>query len=197
MNYTLQNYSDFVKKSINQVVPYLGSDVGPEIQANGRLTFEDDLRSGGLLYFPTLWTNVRTEYGYTGWTWAQGWLGVKRWQLCLQDISRSTKCYQRVAVDHWISMRVVGWLIVHQLGILSLSCSQYSQTICWPTHFFWKVVTLHCVLYYMYLEKTRSQSEVVHTAIFCCLASLALQRECNFLCLSFAGTATTIGCCWV
>ena len=26
---------------------------------------------------------------------------------------------------------VVGWLIVYQLGILSLSCSQYSQTICW------------------------------------------------------------------
>ena len=24
---------------------------------------------------------------------------------------------------------------------------------------------LHCVLYYMYLEKTRSQSEVVHTTI--------------------------------
>ena len=26
---------------------------------------------------------------------------------------------------------VVGWLIVYQLSILSLSCSQYSQTICW------------------------------------------------------------------
>ena len=26
---------------------------------------------------------------------------------------------------------VVGWLIVYQLGILSLSCSQYSHTICW------------------------------------------------------------------
>jgi hypothetical protein len=25
----------------------------------------------------------------------------------------------------------VGWLIVYQLGILSLSCSQYSHTICW------------------------------------------------------------------
>ena len=25
---------------------------------------------------------------------------------------------------------VVGWLIVYQFGILSLSCSQYSQTIC-------------------------------------------------------------------
>ena len=29
----------------------LGSVVGPVIQANGRLTFEDDLRSVGLLYF--------------------------------------------------------------------------------------------------------------------------------------------------
>ena len=34
----------------------------------------------------------------------------------------------------WVSLCVfsaVGWLIVYQLGILSLSCSQYSQTICW------------------------------------------------------------------
>ena len=31
----------------------LGSVTGPVIQANGRLTFEDDLRSGGLLCFTT------------------------------------------------------------------------------------------------------------------------------------------------
>ena len=31
----------------------LESVEGPVIQANGRLTFEDDLRSGGLLYFTT------------------------------------------------------------------------------------------------------------------------------------------------
>ena len=31
----------------------LGSVAGPVIQANGRLTFEDDLRSGGLPYFTT------------------------------------------------------------------------------------------------------------------------------------------------
>jgi hypothetical protein len=31
----------------------LGSVAGPVIQANGRLTFEDDLRSGGLLCFTT------------------------------------------------------------------------------------------------------------------------------------------------
>ena len=39
----------------------LGSVAGPVIQANGRLTFEDDLRSGGLLYFTTQLTSVRTE----------------------------------------------------------------------------------------------------------------------------------------
>ena len=31
----------------------LGSVAGPVILANGRLTFEDDLWSGGLLYFTT------------------------------------------------------------------------------------------------------------------------------------------------
>ena len=31
----------------------LGFVAGPVIQANGRLIFEDDLRSGGLLYFTT------------------------------------------------------------------------------------------------------------------------------------------------
>ena len=35
------------------VLAELGSVAGPVIQANGRLTFEDDLRSGGLLYFTT------------------------------------------------------------------------------------------------------------------------------------------------
>ena len=30
---------------------YLGSAAGPVIQENGRLTFEADLRSGGLLYY--------------------------------------------------------------------------------------------------------------------------------------------------
>ena len=43
-------------------------------------------------------------------------------------------CHRRAAVGHWVSLcvcSVVGWLIVYQLGILFLSCSQYSQTICW------------------------------------------------------------------
>ena len=38
---------------------------GPVIQAIGRLTFEDDLRAGGLLYFPTQVTSVRTELADT------------------------------------------------------------------------------------------------------------------------------------
>ena len=39
----------------------LGSVAGPVIQANGRLTFEDDLRSGGLLCFISMNACVRTE----------------------------------------------------------------------------------------------------------------------------------------
>jgi hypothetical protein len=41
--------------SNNSVITFylkLGSVVGPVIQANGRLKFEDDLRLGGLLYIP-------------------------------------------------------------------------------------------------------------------------------------------------
>ena len=39
----------------------LGSVAGPVIQANGRLTFEDDLRLGGLLCFISMNASVRTE----------------------------------------------------------------------------------------------------------------------------------------
>ena len=39
----------------------LGSVAGPVIQANGRLTCEDDLRSGGLLCFISMNASVRTE----------------------------------------------------------------------------------------------------------------------------------------
>ena len=41
-------YITVVRRSKNAK---LGSVAGPVIQANGKLTFEDDLRSGGLLYF--------------------------------------------------------------------------------------------------------------------------------------------------
>ena len=40
--------------------PELGSVAGPIIQANGRLTFEDDLRSGGLLCFISINASVHT-----------------------------------------------------------------------------------------------------------------------------------------
>ena len=36
--------------TIQKAAVKLGSVGGPVIQANGRLNFEDDLRSGGLLY---------------------------------------------------------------------------------------------------------------------------------------------------
>ena len=44
----------------------LGSGAGPVIQANGRLNFEDDLRSGSLLYCVSQWTRVCNEYVYYG-----------------------------------------------------------------------------------------------------------------------------------
>ena len=37
------------------------SVAGPVIQANGRQSFEDDLRSGGLLYCVSQCTSVHTE----------------------------------------------------------------------------------------------------------------------------------------
>ena len=39
----------------------LGSVAGPVIQANGRLTFEDDLRSGGLLSLVSMNASICTE----------------------------------------------------------------------------------------------------------------------------------------
>ena len=39
----------------------MGSVAGPVIQANGRLSFEDGLRSGGLLYCVSQGISVRTE----------------------------------------------------------------------------------------------------------------------------------------
>ena len=39
----------------------LGSVAGLVIQANGRLTFEDDLRPGGLLFFISMNASVCTE----------------------------------------------------------------------------------------------------------------------------------------
>ena len=86
--------------------------------------------------YTSQWTRVRTELANNMVTTGEavGWLVVERWQLCLRDTFRSAKCHWQAAMGHWISLCMcsfVGWLIVYQLGILSLSCSQYSQTICW------------------------------------------------------------------
>ena len=64
LSYNFNKYLRYVSwLSCCSVLPTanLESVMGPVIQANGRLTFEDDLRSGGLLYFTTQWTSVRTE----------------------------------------------------------------------------------------------------------------------------------------
>ena len=47
-------------QKIDHKVDYeLGSVAGPVIQANGRMTFEDDLSSGGLLYILHYTVNQR------------------------------------------------------------------------------------------------------------------------------------------
>ena len=68
------------------------------------------------------------QYGQTRET--RGWLGVERWQLCLWDTSRSTKCHRWAAVGHWISLCVKCCRMVDSIPIPSLSCSQYNQTYC-------------------------------------------------------------------
>ena len=45
----------------SEIIIKLGSVAGPVIQANRRLTFEDDLRSGGLLCFISMNASVLTE----------------------------------------------------------------------------------------------------------------------------------------
>ena len=52
--YMVLNFQKVIKRLEYQIrIQSLGSVAGPVIQANGRLTFEDDVRSGGLLYFTT------------------------------------------------------------------------------------------------------------------------------------------------
>ena len=81
---------------------------GPVIQANRRLTFEDYLRSGGLLCFTTQWTSVHTGLADSMVTLGEtrGWLGVERWQFCLQDTSHSAKWHRQAALVHCISLCV-------------------------------------------------------------------------------------------
>ena len=69
--------------------------------------WEADMRSGGLLCFTIQWTSVRTELADSMVNLGEpGGLGVERWQLCLQDTSRSANCHRRAAVGHWISLCV-------------------------------------------------------------------------------------------
>ena len=60
------------------------------IQANGMLTFKDDLRSGGLLCFTTQWTNVHTGLANSMVTLGEpGMASCREMSTCLQDTSCS------------------------------------------------------------------------------------------------------------
>ena len=50
-----------LQNTIQKAAFRMGSVVGPVIQANGRLSFEDDLRSGGLLYSEAAPNNRRQK----------------------------------------------------------------------------------------------------------------------------------------
>ena len=57
-----QILAEFLKKFHQNTFYYwLGSVAGRVIHANGRLTFEDDLRSGGLLSLVSMNASIRTE----------------------------------------------------------------------------------------------------------------------------------------
>ena len=74
------------------------------------------------------------QYGHTGGT--RGWLGVKRWQLCLQDTSRSAKCHQRAAISHCFIVCVQCCRMVdsvpiwHTISILYKASSK--NELSWP-----------------------------------------------------------------
>ena len=53
--------SDFSMKLTDSLVIKIITVTGPVIQASGRLIFEDDLRSGGLLCFNSMNASIRTE----------------------------------------------------------------------------------------------------------------------------------------
>ena len=53
--------SFYVSVSFMDASLELGSVAGPVVHAHGRLTFEDDLMSGGLLCFIAMNASVRTE----------------------------------------------------------------------------------------------------------------------------------------
>ena len=102
---------------------HLGSVAGSVIHANGRMTFEDDLMSGGLLYFTTKWTSIRTEL-----TDSRVTLGETRGGEVSRDCIFACRIHpaaqSAIGKQEWVT----GFHCVcaYQLDILSLSCSQYS-----------------------------------------------------------------------
>ena len=101
----------------------------PVIQANGRLTFEDDLRPGSMLCYTV---NQRPhwacrQYGHSGGT--RGWLGVERCQFLLFfGRFEDTKCPFKIC-----------WPLAITFTLLSCSVQQIQQLILklqipiWPT----------------------------------------------------------------
>ena len=78
--------------------------LGPFVRTCNPSKLEDDI--WGWLHYTV---NQRPhwacqQYCNSGGTW--GWIGVKRCQLCLQDISHSSKRHLRAAVCHWVSLCV-------------------------------------------------------------------------------------------
>ena len=78
----------------------LGSVAGPVIQANGRLEFEDGLRTGVLLHCVSRWTSVRTKLGVNMDTLGEP--GVARLSEEVRfgpgETSSSSKCSRRAVV---------------------------------------------------------------------------------------------------
>ena len=86
----------------------LGSVAGPVIQANGRLEFEDGLRTGVLLHCVSRWTSVRTKLGVNMDTLGEP--GVARLSEEVRfrpgETSSSSKCSRRAVVGlrRWVHM---------------------------------------------------------------------------------------------
>ena len=86
----------------------LGSVAGPVIQANGRLEFEDGLRTGVLLHCVSRWTSVRTKLGVNMDTLGEP--GVARLSEEVRfgpgETSSSSKCSRRAVVGlrRWVNM---------------------------------------------------------------------------------------------
>ena len=85
---------------------------GPCNQANGRLAFEDDLRSGGLVHFLAQWTSMGSELAVITIPWwgePGACIVSVRWLLWQWDTSRSSKCKRQAIVGlRWRMVVVTG-----------------------------------------------------------------------------------------